>query len=131
SHTVDPSSTRPRRTIAPALKRRASASEVLPAPPCPTSATLRIFAVGNVFTDDSPGWALLRDDSTNADLDTTREQTPVVGVPFGTVGGTARERERVSPPSATRTSATHNSITEEHACSTGAGAKASSRASAP
>ncbi len=52
SQTVEPSSTRPRRTIAPALNSRASANDVFPAPPWPTSATLRILAVGNVFTDD-------------------------------------------------------------------------------
>ena len=45
------SSTRPRRGIAPAVNSRASAREVLPAPPWPTRATLRIFAVGNVFTN--------------------------------------------------------------------------------
>ena len=52
SQTVVPSSTRPRRGIAPAPSSSASASEVLPAPPWPTRATLRIFAVGNVFTHD-------------------------------------------------------------------------------
>ncbi len=35
--------------MAPAVKRRASAREVLPEPPWPTRATLRIFSVGNVF----------------------------------------------------------------------------------
>ena len=57
SQTVVPSSTRPVRGIAPAVNSRASASVVLPAPPWPTRATLRIFAVGNVFTYDLPGCA--------------------------------------------------------------------------
>src|ERR1700690_4023122 len=46
---VVPSSTRPRRLIAPELYRSASASVVLPDPPCPTRATLRIFAGGKLF----------------------------------------------------------------------------------
>ena len=50
SQTVVPSSTLPRRGIAPAASRSASASDVLPAPPWPTRATLRMLAVGNVFT---------------------------------------------------------------------------------
>ena len=54
SQTVVPSSTRPIRGIAPAAKSSASASDVLPAPPWPTRATLRILAVGNVFTHDPP-----------------------------------------------------------------------------
>ena len=49
SVTVLPSSTRPRRDVAPAVNRSASAREVLPAPPWPTRATLRIFSVGYVF----------------------------------------------------------------------------------
>ena len=43
SVTVVPSSTRPSRFTAPASKSRAEASEVFPQPPCPTSATLRMF----------------------------------------------------------------------------------------
>ena len=50
SVTVVPSSTDPRRWIVPARKRSASASVVLPAPECPTSATLRILSGGNTFT---------------------------------------------------------------------------------
>ncbi len=42
SDTVLPSSTVPIRVIAPAVKSIASASEVFPAPPCPTSSTLRM-----------------------------------------------------------------------------------------
>src|SRR5437899_1452443 len=41
SKAEEPSSTRPRRLLAPAAKRSASATVVLPAPPCPTTATLR------------------------------------------------------------------------------------------
>ena len=54
SHTVVPSSILPRRLVAPAANSRASASEVLPAPPCPTRATLRMLAVGNVFIHNLP-----------------------------------------------------------------------------
>ena len=39
-----PSSTRPRRWVAPAVYSMAETSEVLPACPCPTTATLRMFA---------------------------------------------------------------------------------------
>src|ERR1700738_4050242 len=49
SQVVVPSSPRPWRLIAPAQNSNASASVVLPAPPCPTSATLRIFAGGKLF----------------------------------------------------------------------------------
>src|SRR5215471_259998 len=42
SETLVPSSTLPRRSVALAANSRASASEVLPAAPCPTSATVRI-----------------------------------------------------------------------------------------
>src|SRR5690606_18023106 len=44
SHTVVPSATEPARGIAPARWRNASASVVLPAPLCPTRATLRVVA---------------------------------------------------------------------------------------
>ena len=44
----------PSRAVAPEAKSSASASVVLPAPPWPTRATLRILAVGNVFTRDPP-----------------------------------------------------------------------------
>src|SRR5687768_13283575 len=44
SLTVDPSSTRPSRLMAPARCKSASARLVLPAPPWPTRATLRIFS---------------------------------------------------------------------------------------
>src|SRR5207247_10510280 len=47
---VVPSSTRPWRLIAPAQNRSDSVRLVLPAPPCPTSATLRILAGGKLFT---------------------------------------------------------------------------------
>ena len=47
---VVPSSTRPWRLMAPAQKSRASARLVLPAPPWPTRATLRIWAGGKLFT---------------------------------------------------------------------------------
>src|SRR6478672_2828808 len=46
SQTVVPSSTRPSRFVAPAMWRSASASVVLPDPPWPTIATLRIFSGG-------------------------------------------------------------------------------------
>src|SRR6266513_3197575 len=55
SLTVLPSSTRPARLIAPAASSRASVSEVLPVPPCPTRTTLRIRSVGNVFTRNLRG----------------------------------------------------------------------------
>src|SRR5688572_19399849 len=42
SETLLPSSTLPRRSTALAWNNRASASEVFPAAPCPTSATLRM-----------------------------------------------------------------------------------------
>src|SRR5437764_2169513 len=47
---VVPSSTRPWRLMVPLQNRSASVSVVFPAPPWPTSATLRILAGGNVFT---------------------------------------------------------------------------------
>src|SRR5438477_6489157 len=47
---VVPSSTRPWRLMAPAQNRSDSARVVFPAPPCPTSATLRIWAGGKLFT---------------------------------------------------------------------------------
>src|SRR5437762_9245185 len=47
---VVPSSTRPCRLIVPLQNSNASVSVVFPAPPWPTSATLRILAGGNVFT---------------------------------------------------------------------------------
>src|SRR5687767_10854553 len=50
SQTVEPSSTRPIRLIAPARCKSASARVVLPAPPWPTSATLRIFSDENGCT---------------------------------------------------------------------------------
>src|SRR3954447_4797924 len=50
---VVPSSTRPWRFTAPEQKRSASARVVLPAPPWPTRATLRIWAGGYVFTGTS------------------------------------------------------------------------------
>ena len=50
---VVPSSTRPRRLIAPAQNSSASASVVFPAPPWPTRATLRILADGKLFTGAS------------------------------------------------------------------------------
>src|SRR5437660_7187691 len=50
---VVPSSTRPWRGMAPAQKRRASASVVFPAPPWPTRATLRILAGGKLFIGTS------------------------------------------------------------------------------
>ena len=46
---VVPSSTRPRRVVAPAEKSRASVSVVLPEVPCPTRAIFRIFAVSGRF----------------------------------------------------------------------------------
>src|SRR6476620_1403176 len=51
SVTVVPSSTLPTRVVAPAQCSSASASVVLPDPPCPTSATLRIFSGAKRFTD--------------------------------------------------------------------------------
>src|ERR1019366_9897534 len=50
SQTVVPSSTRPARLIAPLQTSSASARVVLPAPPCPTSATFRILADGTLGT---------------------------------------------------------------------------------
>src|SRR5947209_14511595 len=50
---VVPSSTRPWRLMAPEQNNRASARLVFPAPPCPTSATLRILAGGKLFTDSA------------------------------------------------------------------------------
>src|SRR5438128_5630258 len=57
----EPSSSRPRRVDAPAAKRSASATVVLPAPPCPTMATLRSLATSSAgirssvvpFVDDA------------------------------------------------------------------------------
>jgi len=46
---VLPASTLPRRLIAAAVKRSASARDVFPAPPCETRATLRICSVLNFF----------------------------------------------------------------------------------
>src|SRR5215831_1881632 len=43
----EPSSSRPRRVTAPAANRSASATVVLPAPPCPTMATLRSFSTSS------------------------------------------------------------------------------------
>src|SRR5262245_43500403 len=42
-----PSSTRPMRVTAPAAKSSASATVVLPVPPCPTTATLRILVTSS------------------------------------------------------------------------------------
>src|SRR5687768_16772595 len=50
SDVVVPSSVRPWRLMVPEVKSRASASDVLPLPPWPTSATLRILAGGKLFT---------------------------------------------------------------------------------
>ena len=47
--TVVPSSTRPRRGVAPAEWSRAAINWVLPAPPWPTTATLRILPVSYAF----------------------------------------------------------------------------------
>src|SRR5437867_12118245 len=47
SKAEEPSSTRPRRLLAPAANRSASATVVLPAPPCPTTATLRSLATSS------------------------------------------------------------------------------------
>ena len=48
SEMVVPASTAPRRLIAPVWKRSASTSDVFPVPRCPTTATLRIFAVSDM-----------------------------------------------------------------------------------
>src|SRR5438132_485603 len=50
---VVPSSTRPWRLMAPAQNSNDSATVVFPAPPWPTSATLRILAGGKLFTGAS------------------------------------------------------------------------------
>src|SRR5437764_6745533 len=50
SLTVFPSSTRPARLMTPAASESASVNEVLPVPPWPTSTTLRMWLIGNVFT---------------------------------------------------------------------------------
>ena len=55
SQTVVPSSTRPARASTPARRRSASTSVVLPLPPWPTMATLRIFSVDGLFNPD-PQW---------------------------------------------------------------------------
>ena len=52
--TVVPSSTRPRRFTAPASKSRAETSEVLPQPPWPTSATLRMLGASYTFMTLGP-----------------------------------------------------------------------------
>src|SRR5687767_13992790 len=54
---VLPSSTRPRRLIAPVHSSNDSVSVVFPEPPWPTSATLRIFSGGKLFTRAAP-WVL-------------------------------------------------------------------------
>src|SRR5690242_15819453 len=54
SDTVEPSSTLPTRGIALAANTKASGNDVLPAPPCPTRATLRILTLGYVFTQGPP-----------------------------------------------------------------------------
>src|SRR3954471_14190690 len=70
---VVPSSTRPCRLMAPAQNSRASASVVLPAPPCPTSATLRIRAGGYVFTRHlTPGGAAPPDGPRNPEVSGSR-----------------------------------------------------------
>src|SRR5947199_1906478 len=53
SETVFPSSTRPMRWRSPLANSIASARVVFPELPCPTRATLRILAVGKVFTPAS------------------------------------------------------------------------------
>ena len=57
SQTVDPSSTRPSRLMAPARWSNASANVVLPAPPWPTRATLRSFSDGKCCTRIPLAWA--------------------------------------------------------------------------
>src|SRR5262249_33146162 len=59
SEAVVPSSTRPRRSLAPESKRAASTREVLPEPPCPATATLRIESVEYRFTATSPAGRFL------------------------------------------------------------------------
>src|SRR4051812_22012119 len=51
SETVEPSTTDPRRLIAPAWKSSASCSEVFPLPRCPTSATFLMRSAGGCMTD--------------------------------------------------------------------------------
>src|SRR3990172_1552805 len=60
SNSDEPSSTRPRRLVAPAAKRRASATIVLPVPPCPTTATFRILATSSaaIWTSVRPPFSV-------------------------------------------------------------------------
>ena len=44
------SMTRPARLMTPAASNSASVNEVLPVPPWPTNTTLRMWSIGNVFT---------------------------------------------------------------------------------
>src|SRR5260221_8085202 len=103
SQTVEPSSTRPRRTIAPALKSRASASDVLPAPPWPTRAMLRIFEVGNVFKttpriDSLVGRLYEREPGDYQEFSQVRRRRgyPGAWLTFGTVGGVLANASAVS-----------------------------------
>src|SRR5262245_27603829 len=58
-----PSSTRPIRVVAPAANRSASATVVLPVPPCPTMATFRSFATSSAAIPSSVVAVPLIDDA--------------------------------------------------------------------
>jgi len=58
SLTVLPSATVPARTIVPVTASKASTSVVLPAPECPTSATLRIFSGRSAVSNKAVAVAL-------------------------------------------------------------------------
>ena len=76
SQTVDPSSTFPALVMAPVANRRASASVVLPAPLCPTRATLRMRDGGKLVTPStSPR-------STAAGVDHRRDAQPNGSAPI-------------------------------------------------
>ena len=100
SETVVPASIVPSRFVLPAWKSRASTSEVLPVPRCPTTATLRIFPASMGIESSSASLNGSRESYAPAESRARRPVT-VWSEAIDQVIRTAREpQEPLSPPEA-------------------------------